>query len=137
MSNPADDLRMLVDDHPLTLQRSGTNESALSTWTVSHVFDITMELDKLVELIRLHPSLQRADITSAEGYKQKRNGILHRFLALELRRGSKPAVWLRLDRRVHPETSRISFLLASGESPAYDTVRLIVFLQLIEEKMES
>lgn len=123
MSDPVDDPRNQTDDYPPTLQRSVTNESALSTWTVSHVFDMTMQLDNLVKLIRAHASLQNTDIISAESYKQKRNGILHRFLALELRRGSKPVVWLRLDRRVDPETSRISFLLASGESPAYDTVR--------------
>lgn len=84
---------------------------------------MVMELDKLVNLIKDHRSLRRAEIVSTEGYKESPNGILHRFLILKLRREKKDPVWLRLDRRMHPNTGRTAFLLASGESPAYDTVR--------------
>lgn len=102
-----------------------TIETASSHWSVSDVQGMTMELGRLRELIEKHSSLQHVQIVETQGYKQKRNGILHRFLILELQRQDKPSVWLRLDRRMHPNTSRIAFILASGESPANDSVRQV------------
>lgn len=105
------------------LRRTTTVQTTVSRWTVSHVEGMTMKLGKLVELIRLHRSLQCIEIVSSECYKQRTNGILHRFLILALRRKDKPPVWLRLDRRMDPNISRTGFLLASIQSPANDTVR--------------
>lgn len=81
-----------------------------------------MMLDDLVKLIESHTSLQDIKILSTEGYKEMSNVVLHRFLILELRRGKETSVWLRIDRRVHPESKGVSFVLALGQSPAYDTV---------------
>lgn len=83
---------------------------------------VKLLLDEPVELIRSHAFLQRAEILSTWAYKEWSNAILHRFLILELRRGKTSSVWLRIDRRVHPETSGVSFVFAFGQSPAYDTV---------------
>lgn len=112
------------DDSP-ALARTTTMHSISSLWTISDSDEqgTKLELDELVALIRSHTSLQRAAILSTEGYKQRRNTILHRFLVLELRRQDRSPIWLRIDRRMHPETRMVSFLLASGKSPAYDTVR--------------
>lgn len=114
-----------LPSHHSILQRTTTVLTTSSNWTVSYILGKTMQLDQLTALIQAHSSLQRIEIASTEGYKQKRNGILHRFLILELRRSDKSPVWLRIDRRMHPDTTRVSFVLASGESPAYDTVHWI------------
>lgn len=105
--------------------RTTTTQSTRSVWSISEsdFLGAKLKLDELVELIRSHISLQRAEILSTEGYKEWSNGILHRFLVLELRRTSKASIWLRIDRRMQPNASKINFVLAMGESPAYDTVR--------------
>lgn len=116
------------DDMLPPLERMITIESTTSHWTVPKVAGTTMKLDELVTLIRSQRSLQHADILSTEGYKQTHNGVLHRFLLLELQREKKPVVWLRIDRRADPNIDRISLLLAGGKAPAHDTVRLVVSL---------
>lgn len=118
------DGHQFMDDPPL-LTRTTT---IASTWSVSEsdVIGIKLEIGELAELIRSHSSLQRTEIVSTEGYKQTRNAILHRFLILELRRADKHPVWLRMDRRMYPDANRVSFLLESFQSPAYDTVSTLV-----------
>lgn len=88
-----------VDGHSLpfthsNLQRATTVQTISSTWTVSYIFGRTMQLDKLMALIQSHSSLQRSEILSTKGYKQKRKDILHRSLVLEIRRGEKSPVWI-------------------------------------------
>lgn len=112
----------LGDNYP-SLGRKTTIQSTTSQWTVPKVAGRSMKLEDLVKLIRSQRSLQAATILSTEGYKQRHNGVLHRFLVLELERERKSSVWLRIDRRADPDMNRVSLLLAAGESPAYDTVR--------------
>lgn len=123
-------LSVQLHHNPPTLMRAATTESTPSRWTVSDVFEMMMKLDKLVRLIQSHRSLQLAEIVLAEGYKEKPNGILHRFLILKLKRTGKDPVWLRMDRRMDPNTKFLSFLLASSQSPAYDTVGVTLSLCL-------
>lgn len=84
-------------------------------------------LERLVILIQKHRTLQRLSIMSAEGYKQSQNGVMHRFLILELCRHHESdtthTIWLRLDRRMDHRVGKVKFVLASGVTPANDTVR--------------
>lgn len=105
------------------LRRATAIEAPSSSWSVEHVEGTIMRLEGLIEVIQQHSSLKRVQIVETRGYKQRRNGILHRFLVLELFQQDNRSVWLRLDRRMHPDTNRVAFLLASGKSPAHDTVR--------------
>lgn len=84
-----------------------------------------MSLERLIELIDEHRSLQRAEIRSAESYRQRIGGIAYRFLVLELQRQDHSPIWLRLDRRRDTETGSLQFFLALLKTPANDTVRLL------------
>lgn len=106
----------------LSLHRAPTMESILS-WTTSYDFGTTMPLEHLIELVDKHPSLQRAEIPSTEGYWQISNGVIHRFLVLELQRQKQKPIWLRLDRRPDISAGMLKFVLDSAKAPANDTVR--------------
>lgn len=81
-----------------------------------------LSVPELCELIRQSQSLQQAIIAMTEGYKEHLGGIVHRFLVLELTREGKKPIWLRLDRRLGKDVSRMSLILASGVTNANDTV---------------
>lgn len=130
-SDEQDSLSVQSIQHLSFLRRTPMIETTISRWTVSHIEGMTMKLNKMVELVGQHVSLQHTEIVSSECYKQKSNAILHRFLVLALRRKDKPPVWLRLDRRMDPNISRTGFLLASSQSPANDTVRGFIFLNIL------
>lgn len=124
-STSGDENSQTLGEGCLPLERTTMAQSTVSHWTVCTIPKFpgkTMKLDKLVELIRSRPSLQRANILSTEGYKQIHSGVLHRFLILEVQREDRRSVWLRIDRRADPNMNRVSLLLARGESPAHDTV---------------
>lgn len=125
LASDPDDHNLLELDTGHLLERMTTRETTFTRWvgTSSPIQGRQMQLDALVRLIQEQPLLQHCMILSAEGYKQWNNGILHRFLVLELSREEKSPVWLRMDRRMYPDASRVLFVLAAGKSPAYDTVR--------------
>lgn len=116
------------------LERTTTNISTSSCWTFADFIGLLIPLERLVILIKNHRILQRVEILSAEGYKQNRNGVLHRFIILELCRHHEPdakrTIWLRLDRRMDQSVGKVKFILASGVTPANDTVRLAVALDI-------
>lgn len=68
--------------------------------------------------------MQRAEIISAEGYKEWIGPILHRFLVLELRRSSRKPIWLRIDRRMAQGVGTFRFIRALATTPANDTVSM-------------
>lgn len=95
----------------------------MSTGTiVPSVGYMGLSIAELCELIEERHSLQQANIVMTESYKQHTGGIVHRFLVLELEREGKKPVWLRLDRRLGKDVSKMSFILASGVTNANDTV---------------
>lgn len=121
-----------VDTEPL--RQTITNTSTLSRWTLTDFIGMLISLGHLVVLIKRHRTLQRVKILSAEGYRQNQNGVLHRFLILELHRhhesDAKRTMWLRLDRRMDHRVGKAKFVLASGVTPANDTVCLTALLGL-------
>lgn len=100
-----------------------TFDSTMTSWAISADFGLSMQLPALIGLIDQHRSLQRAEILSAEGYWKFSNGVVHRFLIIELQRHSQTPIWLRLDRRRDVRVNPAVFLLRAGQTPANDTVR--------------
>lgn len=107
----------------ISLKRTETIESTRSTWTISEFFGFRIPLERLIQLTDRHRSLRRAEILSAEGYWKKTNGVVHRFLLLELRRQNQSEIWLRLDRDRNHNVGLLKLALASGETLANDLVR--------------
>lgn len=82
--------------------------------------------------------MQQAEIVAAEGYKEwTGRGVLHRFLALELRRPHRKTIWLRIDRRRAPEVSAFRFLASRASTPANDTVCRIPCYSRTDPKLAS
>lgn len=112
-----------------------TNDSTLSHWALTDFMGLLIPLERLTLLIKRHRTLQRVEILSTEGYKQTGNGVVHRFLILELQRhhesGTKRTIWVRLDRRMDHRVGAVKFLLASGVTPANDTICLTALLDML------
>lgn len=87
-----------------------------------------MPLERLVTLINEHRSLQHVQILATEGYSKRGNGVVHRFILLELRFLDGKSAWLRLDRRRDRSVNVLVFILAWSVSPAEDTVRCVLLL---------
>ncbi|KAF8316117.1 hypothetical protein DL93DRAFT_2227031 [Clavulina sp. PMI_390] len=93
-----------------------------------HIINIyaahALPLSNFCEVIRLHRSLQRAEIVRTETYTQTRLGaIRHRFIILELKRSGRKNVYLRLDRRLGKGNSTYS-LIRNGTTDSNDVAQL-------------
>lgn len=95
------------------------NFSTPSVNTVITYGVLHTSLDEFCEVVTHHRSLKKAQIVSTESYTE-RNGVLHRFLVLELYRQERKPIYLRLDRRFGSST--FGLLLGLGSAPAKDTV---------------
>lgn len=114
-------IRVLQISRRLSLRRATAEESIPSNWTTSDIVGMIVPLRRFNQLIEEHQSLQRAEIPSAEGYRHISNGVIYRFLVLELRCRDRNSIWLRLDRRPNWDTGVLRFVLASSKTPN-DTV---------------
>ncbi|KAF8315958.1 hypothetical protein DL93DRAFT_2078746, partial [Clavulina sp. PMI_390] len=97
--------------------------SAATVGTVVPAYGlIDLSLADVCNYIDDHQSLQQAVIVSSECYSQRSNGVIHRFVVLELRRPRRKVIWLRLDRRRGERVSFMKLLAASGVTQANDRV---------------
>lgn len=127
-------LENATEDIPLTRVSTGSSlrsalsfSSTTSTKTfLPHGGGYGGSLEHLCDLIDAYPSLRDAEIVSSECHTQRIRIVLnltvHRFLILELRRGEKKPIWIRLDRTRTKTVSDLDFVRAAGRIQANDTV---------------
>ena len=102
------------------ISQASTEFSATTVLPAGH--HRKLSLQELCQVIDEHHSMQQAEITAAEGYKEWAGTVLHRFLVLELHRPKRKSIWLRIDRRKAQDVGTFRLLVARGTTRANDTV---------------
>jgi hypothetical protein len=106
-------------------QEANASSTSVHTIYESIVHVHSLSIEALCRFIDDNASLASANIVTTSCYSQIIVGVKHRFLILELSRGTRKTLWLRLDRRTDPMTGALRFLLNLGETPAHDVVRAL------------
>lgn len=84
-------------------------------------------LEQLCKLIDAFTSLRDAEIVSSECFAAPlRLGIVHRFLLIELRRGTRKPIWVRIERRRDNLESSRTFIFSGARSRANNSVSATV-----------